>query len=162
MQRGNALRPVEWIRDCDGPGNVVGETTVGVVIVEASEFDDFTKPTVVRCRGELVLFIGDITFGILADVAYGITIVNPLEVSPPPFDQRRGNRWLWWGCTHLVNQGVSVDLEDGVSLVRLPFDIRSMRKRMVDGSNLQLCIQNINASSATVTFHVGASTLVKE
>jgi hypothetical protein len=59
-------------------------------LVMALEFDDFTRPTVVRCRGHLQLeSVTAMHAGGVA--AYGITLTNPGEPTPNPFDQRRGN-----------------------------------------------------------------------
>jgi len=154
---GNTLRPVEWIRSCQGPFGIADQP-FGVVIVTPAEFEDFTRPTVVRIRGELWMYVGDVAFGTTFSVVYGITIVNPEEPPPDPLVQRRGNRWLWWGCKAMVQQG-SPDLEDNVTSIRIPFDVKSMRKRLVDGSELQLVLK---ADVIGVNAAVSASTLVKE
>ncbi len=158
MPSGNTLRPVEWIRHCTGP-TPIADLPYAHVIVSPSEFDDFTRPTVVRIHGNVQLYVGDITFSTVFVVTYGITIVNPSEPPPDPLAEARGNRWLWWGCTHLVNQGGTADLEDNTSSFQLPLDIKSMRKRMVDGSELQLVFK---ADLIGVVAHSSTSVLIKE
>jgi len=160
---GNTLRPVEWIRDCES--NVPLVTSggpLGIVIVEAAEFDDFTRPTVVRIRGSFQARISDVTSGNQAELVYGITIVNPGEPSPDPDAERRGNRWLYWGCMHLINPpGASLQLVDNISSRWEEFDVKAMRKRMVDGSTLQFVFTSAGPADQ-LAISVGASVLIKE
>lgn len=163
---GNVLRPVEWIRKCEFDIVVpaAGLGTLGMTLVTPAEFEDFTRPTVVRIRGELALHLADVTLGNQATVGYGVTLVNPDEPAPGPLGQARGNRWLWWGCCTLYNPpGATLAFEYGTSFWRLPFDIKAMRKRLVDGSSLLLCVV-LDASSGGASVHadMSSSTLVKE
>ena len=162
--RGNTLRPVEWIRACESFNAAPSTITIASPLVTAAEFDEFTRPTVVRIRGHIQFSIADITNGNLGLAVYGITIINQGEPPPDPFAQRRGNRWLWWGCMALNEQGTTVDSEDQVSSFVERFDVKSMRKRLVDGSSLVVCFVNlpIGTLAPAMTFSYGSSTLVKE
>jgi len=157
--RGNDVRPVEWIRSCYGLAGVGTSSTTSQVLVSAADFDDFTRPTVVRIIGSVFVEYNDLALGLNAQLVMGITMVNPGEPAPSPFLQARGNRWLWWNCVALSARDPE---EYGVSAWRIPFDIKAMRKRLVEGSELLFVIDNVDPASSGAGYAVGASTLVKE
>ncbi len=156
---GNTLRPVEWIRACYGLANLPVNTVELRTLVSPADFDDFTQPTVVRIRGDVFVLFGDVTLGLNAQVIMGITIINPGEPAPDPFSQSRGNRWLWWNCASFV---ATDPPEYGVSAWRIPFDVKSMRKRQVDGSQLVFVVTQVDPAASPGAYSVGSSTLVKE
>lgn len=160
MQRGNSLRPVAWIRKAEFDLAVDSTAPASFVLVSSLDFDEFTRPTVVRVRLALVARIIDITLGQQAVVNMGVTLVNPNEPVPDAAGEVDGNRWLWWHQTRLENLDASVVFIDGVSWRTIDVDIRSMRKRGIEGSSLQLAIRVRGAG--VVGFDLGSSTLVKE
>lgn len=162
-QRGNVLRPVAWIRRQEFDLPIVPATPVGFVLVDDAQFEEFTRPTVVRIRLREIMRVVDITLGAQAVITQGITIVNPTEPSPDAFVERDGGRWLWWHTTRLENPpgSVVVNFLDRVSWQELDVDIKSMRKRTMEGSTLQL-VTVMTAGLAEVSIDYGSSVLVKE
>lgn len=159
LPSGNTLRPVEWIRSCWPLATAPAVGVAEYPLVGGVDFDAFTRPTVVRIRGEVFLYCADTTLGTAQTFVMGITMTNPNELAPNPFVEARGNRWLWWHCATLL---ANPTLESGTSAVRIEFDVKSMRKRLVEGSSLRFVIAGTDPAAPNGVFAVGASTLVKE
>ncbi len=127
----------------------------GTVLLNQGDLGDYTEPTLVRVRGELVVSVPALSPGSFYWAA--MMVVQLDETGTPPgvniFDQERSS--LLWAY-----EGWAFDFGGGHRYTRIEIDAKS--KRRIEGDEgLVFFIQTITAGT-TVEFRFAARSLVQQ
>jgi len=113
--------------------SVVSGVAVTSVIVSEATLENSPNPTIVRCRGDLLVQITSGGAGGSANFTSGLIVVIADALAagavPSPL-QDIGSDWLWWSNRGLrtVNGGGAADDDYEGNTTRIPIDSKAMRK----------------------------------
>ena len=130
-----------------------------VIMVEA--IDAMTSPTLVRVRGEILLYADGGTAGLNSLLGSGMAVVNrrasavgttalPRPVSDPDFS------WLWHSYNLVAN------FQDPRGIVRVVIDSKSMRKILSKEEEIVFCFENNSGTNVSIAVGLSVRILLKE
>ena len=132
-------------------------TAVTSVIVSEATLENSPNPTIVRCRGELLVMITAAGAASTANFTSGLIVVTADALAagavPSPLSDI-GSDWLWWSNRGLRSlAGGSASDEDGAAgIVRVPIDSKAMRK--VGLNQALILVSAMQPETLTISVHI--------
>jgi len=140
--------------------------SLGSSVIMLEAIDSMTSPTIIRTRGEYVMYASAGTNGHEGVMGIGMAVVNrrasgvgttalPRPISDPDFS------WMWHSYTLLQWTG-SVVTRMGLSMWRGEIDSKAMRKILSKEEEIVFCFENNTLETITINVALSVRVLLKE
>jgi len=149
-------RPSKWHGAASAPTNTVAGGNNNFTLVSVVQANEFVKPVVIRCVGDLTLVMEGVTVGDEQVMVLGIRVRNEAG-QLNPLTNLDAN-WMWMKTVFF--RMVDTVTDQNPQIVRIHFDIPVMRKMPID-SLLHVVFEN-SAGGPDIRTQITARTLIRE
>ena len=168
---GRRRQRVEWTGGQTAIGTTVstGSTVaLGSSVITLLTIDSMTSPTLVRVRGELMMWDSGGSNGDAGVLGFGIAVVSRRASDvgstavPRPLDEMDYS-WLWHTMNFIVRRTGADAFTPAINVVRMVIDSKAMRKVLSKEEELVYVIQmKVITGTLAVNFTVQTRLLFKE